>query len=122
MKIFPIHNEEDYERALGIVEELMDAEPGTEEFDMLEVWTTLIEGYEARHHKIDLPDPIEAIKFRMEQEGMKQKDLAQILGGSRSRASELLNRKRRLTVDMIRKLHTHLKIPFENLLGEYRTV
>ncbi len=76
MKIFPVHNEEDYERALEIVEELMDAEPGTEEFDMLEVWTTLIESYETRHHKIDLPDPIEAIKFRMEQEGLKEKDLA----------------------------------------------
>ena len=87
MKIFPIHNEEDYERALEIVEELMDAEPATEEFDMLEVWTTLIESYETRHHKIHLPDPIEAIKFRMEQEGLKEKDLAQILGGSRSRAS-----------------------------------
>ncbi len=76
MKIFPIHNEEDYERALEIVEELIDAEPATEEFDMLEVWTTLIESYETRHHKIDLPDPIEAIKFRMEQEGLKEKDLA----------------------------------------------
>ncbi len=76
MKIFPVHNEEDYERALEIVEELIDAEPATEEFDMLEVWTTLIESYETRHHKIDLPDPIEAIKFRMEQEGLKEKDLA----------------------------------------------
>ena len=118
MKIFPIRNETDYERALEIVEKLMDAEPGTEAFDLLEVWTTLIEDYEARHHTIDFPDPVEAIKFRMEQEGMKQKDLVEILGGSKSRVSELLNRKRGLTLEMIRKLHERLKIPFENLVGE----
>ena len=118
MKIFPIRNESDYERALEIVEQLMDAEPETEAFDLLEVWTTLIEDYEARHHAIDFPDPVEAIKFRMEQEGMKQKDLAEILGGSKSRVSELLNRKRGLTLEMIRRLHNRLKIPFENLIGE----
>ena len=118
MKIFPIRNETDYERALSIVEKLMDAEPGTEAYDLLEVWTTLIEDYEARHHTIDFPDPVEAIKFRMEQEGMKQKDLVEILGGSKSRVSELLNRKRGLTLEMIRKLHKRLKMPFENLVGE----
>ena len=118
MKIFPIRNESDYERALEVVEKLMDAEPGTEAFDLLEVWTTLIEDYEARHHAIDFPDPVEAIKFRMEQEGMKQKDLVEILGGSKSRVSELLNRKRGLSLEMIRRLHNRLKIPFENLIGE----
>ncbi|WP_456430253.1 helix-turn-helix domain-containing protein [Nitratifractor sp.] len=117
-KIFPIRNESDYERALEVVEKLMDAEPGTEAFDLLEVWTTLIEDYEARHHAIDFPDPVEAIKFRMEQEGMKQKDLVEILGGSKSRVSELLNRKRGLSLEMIRRLHNRLKIPFENLIGE----
>ena len=74
--------------------------------------------YEARHHTIDFPDPVEAIKFRMEQEGMKQKDLVEILGGSKSQVSEPLNRKRGLTLEMIRKLHERLKIPFENLVGE----
>jgi len=118
MKIHPIRNENDYEKALEIVEKLMDAEPGTEAFDLLEVWTTLIEDYEAKHHSIDFPDPVEAIKFRMEQEGLKQKDLVEILGGSKSRVSEMLNRKRGLTLEMIRKLHERLEIPFENLIGK----
>ena len=118
MNIFPIRNENDYEKALEIVENLMDAEPGTDALDLLEVWTTLIEDYEARHHPIDFPDPVEAIKFRMEQEGLKQKDLVEILGGSKSRVSELLNRKRGLTLEMIRKLHDRLKIPLENLIGK----
>ena len=122
MNIFPIRDENDHEKALEIVENLMDAEPGTEAFDLLEVWTTLIEDYEARHHPIDFPDPVEAIKFRMEQEGLKQKDLVEILGGSKSRVSELLNRKRGLTLEMIRKLHDRLKIPFENLIGKETVV
>lgn len=117
-KVFPIRNETDYDKALQIVEELMDAEPGTEAFDLLEVWSTLIEEYEAKHHPIDFPDPIEAIKFRMEQEGLKQKDLVEIIGGSKSRISELLNRKRGLTIEMIRRLHDRLKIPLENLIGQ----
>ncbi len=117
-KVFPIRNETDYDKAMQIVEELMDAEPGTEAFDLLEVWTTLIEEYEAKHHPIDFPDPIEAIKFRMEQEGLKQKDLVEIIGGSKSRISELLNRKRGLTIEMIRRLHDRLKIPLENLIGQ----
>lgn len=119
MEIFPIRNEEDYEKALKTVEALMDAEPGTEAFDLLELWTTLIEAYEAGHHAIDIPDPVDAIRFRMEQEGLKQKDLAPLFG-SPSRVSEVLNRKRKLTVEMIRNLHRALNIPFENLLGEYR--
>ena len=117
MKIFPIRSEEDYEKALAIVEHLMDAEPGTERYDLLELWTTLIEAYEAKHHAVDLPDPVEAIRFRMEQEGLSQKDLVEILGGSKSRVSELLNRKRKLTVEMIRTLHKRLGIPLENLVG-----
>ena len=120
MKIFPIRSEEDYDKALAIVESLMDAEPGTERYDMLELWTTLIEAYEAKHHAIDLPDPVEAIRFRMEQEGLKQKDLVEILGGSKSRVSEILNYKRKLTVEMIRTLHKSLGIPLENLLGVSR--
>ncbi len=118
MEIFPIRNENDYERALEIVERLMDAEPGTEAFDLLEVWTTLIENYEAKHYPIEFPDPVDAIKFRMEQEGLKQKDLIEIVGGSKSRISEMLNRKRGLTLEMIRNLHDRLKIPLENLIGK----
>ena len=120
MKIYPIRNENDYDKALEVVESLMGAEAGTEEYDLLELWTTLIEAYEAKHHAIDLPDPVEAIRFRMEQEGLKQKDLVEILGGSKSRISELLNRKRGLSIEMIRRLHARLGIPFENLLGVSR--
>lgn len=119
MNIHPIHTENDYNAALKRVESLMDAAPGSREFDELEILSALIENYEAKHYNIDAPDPIEAIKFRMEQEGLMQKDLVAIFG-SKSRVSEVLNRKRKLTLDMIRKLHEQLNIPFENLLGDYR--
>lgn len=119
MNIHPIHNENDYEAALERVELLMDAKPGTEAFDELDILSTLIESYEAKHYTIEAPDPIEAIKFRMEQGGLIQKDLVAILG-NKSRVSEILNKKRKLTLDMIRNLHESLNIPFENLLEEYR--
>lgn len=119
MNIHPIHNENDYEAALERVELLMDAKPGTEAFDELDILSTLIESYEAKHYTIEVPDPIEAIKFRMEQGGLIQKDLVAILG-NKSRVSEILNKKRKLTLDMIRNLHESLNIPFENLLEEYR--
>ncbi len=80
----------------------------------LSKWSWILE----LNHPIDFPDPVDTIKFRIEQEGLKQKDLVEILGGSKSRVSELLNRKRGLTLEMIRKLHDRLKIPFENLIGE----
>lgn len=121
MNIKPIRNEQDYETALLRAEELMDAKPNTEAFDELEILSTLIESYEAKHYAIDAPDPIEAIKFRMEQEGLIQNDLVALFG-NKSRVSEVLNRKRKLTIDMIRNLHNQLNIPFENLLGEYRLV
>ena len=117
--IKPIRNEEDYQLALNRAESLMDAKPGSKEFDELEVLATLINDYEAKHYPIDTPDPIEAIKFRMEQEGLIQKDLV-VCFGSKSRVSEVLNRKRRLTLDMIRNLHKQLNIPLENLVGEYK--
>ena len=117
--IKPIRNEKDYKLALSRVESLMDAKPNTDEFDELEVLATLIDNYESKHYAIDTPDPIEAIKFRMEQEGLIQNDLVSCFG-SKSRVSEVLNRKRRLTLDMIRNLHNQLNIPLENLLGEYR--
>ena len=117
--IRPIRNEQDYELALGRVELLMDAKPNSDAFDELEVLATLVDNYEAKHYAIDTPDPIEAIKFRMEQEGLIQNDLVALFG-NKSRVSEVLNKKRKLTLDMIRNLNRHLNIPFENLLGEYR--
>ena len=119
MNIHPIHTENDYNVALKRVESLMDAVPGSKDFDELEILSTLVESYETKHYSIDAPDPIEAIKFRMEQEGLMQKDLVAIFG-NKSRVSEVLNKKRKLTLDMIRNLHENLNIPFENLLGEYR--
>ncbi|MBA3027030.1 MAG: helix-turn-helix domain-containing protein [Sulfurimonas sp.] len=117
MNIKPIKNEQDYESTLQRVDVLMDAVPNSEEFDELEVLTTLIEAYEAKHYKIDAPDPISAIKFRMEQENLKQKDLAAALGDE-TRVSKILSGKRELTVTMIRNLHEQFKIPFESLFGE----
>jgi HTH-type transcriptional regulator/antitoxin HigA len=118
MHIKPIKCEADYIDALDRIESLMDAKPNTPQMDELEVLTTLVESYEERHYKINAPDPIEAIKFRMEQEGLMQKDLVAIVG-SKSRVSEVLNRKRKLTIDMIRKLHKHLHIPIESLFLDY---
>ena len=99
-------------------EEIFDSKKGSKTADELELLSLLIEKYENEKSPIDLPDPIEAIKFRMEQLGYKQKDLAEAIG-LKSRVSEILNRKRKLTLDMIRKLHITLGIPTEVLLREY---
>ena len=120
MDIKPIKTEQDYDNALSRIESLMDAKPNTPQMDELEVLTTLVEAYEAQHYVIDAPDPIEAIKFRMEQEGLKQKDLVSIVG-SKSRVSEILNKKRKLTIDMIRNLNQQLHIPIESLFMDYKT-
>jgi HTH-type transcriptional regulator/antitoxin HigA len=120
MNIKPIKSEEDYIATLNQIESLMDAKPNTPQMDELEVLTTLVEAYEAQHYVIDAPDPIEAIKFRMEQEGLKQKDLVSIVG-SKSRVSEILNKKRKLTIEMIRNLHKQLHIPVESLFLDYKT-
>ena len=117
--IKPIRSKQDYENALKRVEILMDTVPGSDRYDELEVLATLIDDYEAIHHAIDMPDPVEAIRFRMEQEGLQQKDLVSLLG-SKARVSEILNKKRKLTLQMIRNLHDALNIPFENLLKEYQ--
>jgi len=119
MNIRPIKTQEDYESTLSQIESLMDAKPNTPQIDKLEVLTTLVEAYEAQHYVIDAPDPIEAIKFRMEQEGLKQKDLVSIVG-SKSRVSEILNKKRKLTIEMIRNLHKQLHIPVESLFLDYK--
>ncbi len=120
MNIKPIKNEQDYTNTLSQIENLMDAKPNTVQMDELEVLTTLVEAYEEQHYKIEAPDPIEAIKFRMEQESLKQKDLVAIVG-SKSRVSEILNRKRKLTIEMIRNLHKTLHIPIESLFLDYKT-
>ena len=112
-----IKTEEDYQQALDRIDQLMEAEPGTPEGDELEVLAALVEMYEGRHFPIDPPDPIEAIKFRMEQSGLTQKDLVPYIG-SKSKVSEVLSGKRALTLSMMRALNIHLGIPAEVLLRE----
>jgi HTH-type transcriptional regulator / antitoxin HigA len=114
--ITPIKTEDDYNDALARVEELMDAAPDSEEGAELDVLATLVAAYEAKNFPIDSPDPVEAIKFRMEQKGITRKELEPVLG-SRSKVSEALNRKRPLTIKQIKRLHRDLDIPYENLMG-----
>mgnify|MGYP001584897341 FL=1 len=116
MKIRPIKIKTDYEKALARVDTLMDAKPGSPKGDELDVLVTLIEAYENKHYPFPPPRPISAIKFRMEQAGLTRKDMEPYLGG-RGRVSEVLNGKRPLTLDMIRKLHEGLGIPLESLIG-----
>jgi HTH-type transcriptional regulator / antitoxin HigA len=118
MDIKAIKTEQDYNQALKRLEEIFHAEIDTSEGDEAEVLSILIEKYEDEQYPIGMPDPIEAIKFRMEQIGMKQKDLSEVIGFS-SRVSEILNRKRKLTLNMIRKLSDKLHIPTEVLVQEY---
>lgn len=118
MNLKLIKSEQDYEAALERLELIFDSLPGTEESDELEILGMLIEKYEKEHYPIELPDPIEAIKFRMEQMGYTQKDLAEIID-SKSRASEILNRKRKLSLEMIRTLTQKLHIPSEVLIQVY---
>ena len=109
---------EEYEAALTRLEAIFDSKKGDETADELELLSLLIENYENQHFVVDLPDPIEAIKFRMDQLGYKQKDLAKALG-QKSRVSEVLNKKRKLSIEMIRKLHETLGIPSEVLIRDY---
>ena len=115
--ITPIRSEADYDAALETIAGLMDAQPGTAEADILDVLATLVEAYEAKHHAIETPDPIAAIKFRMEQAGLNQAALVPFIG-PKGRVSEGLSGKRRLTLPMIRKLHEGLGIPVEALIAE----
>ena len=116
MEIKPIKTEEDHRRALGRVESLWDAAPGSVEHDELEVLATLVDAYEDAHHPMAPPDPIAAIIHRMEQMGLTRKDLEQFIG-SRARVSEVLRRKRGLSLAMIRRLHQGLGIPAEVLIA-----
>jgi HTH-type transcriptional regulator / antitoxin HigA len=118
MEIKVIKTEQDYNQALKRLEIIFHAEIDSPDGDEAEVLSILIEKYEEKYYPIGMPDPIEAIKFKMEQMGMKQKDLAEIVGFT-SRVSEILNRKRKLTLSMIRKLNTALNIPTEVLVQEY---
>lgn len=118
-EIKPIRTEADYEAALEDIAALWGAASGTPEGDRLDVLATLIDVYEAKHHAMDAPDPIEAIKFRMEQQGMTRKDLEGIIG-TRTRIAEVLNRKRPLTIAMIRRLHEQLGISAEVLIRPSR--
>ena len=113
-----IKTEKDNEAALARVDELWEAMPGTPEGDELEVIVLLIEAFEKDFYKIDAADPIEAIKFRMEQQNLADKDLVPFIG-QRSHVSEVLGRKRRLSLSMIRKLSKGLRIPLESLVTEY---
>ncbi len=116
MTIHPVKTDRDYRKALLRIDELMDAIPGTEAGDELDVVATLVEAYERDHFTISTPDPVAAILFRMEQMGLDRKALEPFLGG-RSRVSEVLNRKRNLSMSQIRRLHDGLNIPLENLIG-----
>ena len=118
MNITPIRNENDYQKALERLENIFDSKKGTEQGDELEILSILVDKYENENFPIGMPDPIEAIKFRMEQMGMKQKDLAEVVG-FKSRVSEILNKKRKLTLEMVRKLNIALHIPTEVLIQDY---
>lgn len=116
MNIKPIHTKKDYANALKEVEILMEAKPNTQDGEKLEILSILIEDYEEKHFPISAPDPVEAINFAMEQNELSRKDLEKYIG-SRARVSEIMNKKRKLTLQMIRNLYNGLKIPTDVLIG-----
>jgi HTH-type transcriptional regulator/antitoxin HigA len=115
MEIAPLKNRRDYRQALKEIETLMQARRNTSEGDRLDVLVTLVEAWEHKHYPLDLPDPVEAIKYHMEQNELAPRDLIPFIG-SRNRVHEVLNRKRPLTLKMIQRLHAGLRIPAESLL------
>ncbi len=117
MKIQPIHTEADYDKALANIERLWGSKQCTSNGDRLDVLLVLVEDYESKHHRVDPPDPIEAIKFRMEQMNLTRKDLEPLIG-TRGRVTEVINRRRPLSLAMIRKLHAGLRIPLESLIQD----
>lgn len=116
MEIHPIRNERDHGRAVGQIEKLWGARAGSADAEKLDILVTLIDAYEAKHHRIEAPDPIEAIRFRMEQMDLTRADLEKIIG-SRARVTEVLNRKRPLSIGMIRRLRDALGISADVLIG-----
>ena len=118
MEIRPIRTEVDYEAAMAEIERLFDAAPDSPEGDRLDVLTTLVEAYEAQHYPIPGPDPVEAIKYTMESRGLSRADLEPFIG-SRARVAEVLNRKRPLSLSMIRRLHAGLGVPADVLVRPY---
>ena len=116
MNIKPIRNDEDLRDTFKHLETVFQAKEGTPEADELEILVTLIEAYEQKHYPISAADPVDAIKFRMEQQGLSQKDLDPFIGSS-GRVSEVLNHKRRLSLQMVKRLHDGLHIPYESLLS-----
>jgi HTH-type transcriptional regulator / antitoxin HigA len=121
MELRPIRTEADYQAALKEVESLFHALPNTPEYDQLDLLSTLVEAYEKVHHPIEAPDPIEAILYYMDTRGLSRRDLEPCLG-SRARVSEVLSRKRSLTLEMIRKLNQELGIPAEVLIQPYESI
>jgi len=121
MEIKPIRTKKDYAVALKEVERLFDAKPNTADGDRLEVLTALINVYEEKHHAVPFPNPVDAIQYYMESRGLKRRDLEKYIG-SRARVSEVLTRKRAITMEMIRNLHKGLGIPAEVLIQPYRIV
>ncbi len=119
MNIKPVKTKKDHVNALKRIEQLMGAKANSPEGDELDVLATLVEAFEAKHYPIDAPDPIAAIQHRMEALGMERKDLEPMLG-SKSRVSEVLNRKRKLTMDMVRTLHVKMNLPAEALIQDYK--
>jgi len=119
MDIKPIKTEADHEAALAEIDALMDAEPGTEAGDRLDVLVTLTRAYEEKHHAIDAPDPIEAVRHALDARGMDESDLQDIMAARRERVWEVMNRRRRLTMPMIRRLHDRLGVPAEVLIRPY---
>lgn len=116
MDIQPIKTEKDYDAALQAIEELWDSEEGTPEGDRVEILITLVDAYEQKNHPIYPPDPVAAIEFHMDQNELTRADLEQYIG-TRARVSEVLNRKRGLSIEMIRNLHEGLGIPLESLIA-----
>jgi HTH-type transcriptional regulator/antitoxin HigA len=121
MNIRPIKTEQDYDKALAEIEEFWGADEGTENGDKLDILLILVDDYEKIHYPILPPDPIEAIKFRMEQMNLSRKDIEPYIGG-RGRVSEILNYQRKLSLNMIRSLHSNLSIPLENLISEIKII
>lgn len=121
MDIKPIKTEKDYEKALKRLEKIFDVSPKSKEGDEAEILSLLIENFENQHFPIEAPDPIEAIKIRMEEMNIKQKDLVGVIGG-KSRVSEILNKKKKLTVDMIRELEKMLHLSASILVSNYQLI